>query len=720
MVDPTFSVTLLANEYRPLGLQIDEGTMTIHDIDPLGVVGTWNSSNPSQAVSAGDRILRVNGACSPPAIFDELLNGDQVRQISVLRHTKSSQDTGTGELNELSKLLQPDGEVSLEALLLGKTAAQEHAVQSNGEHRPQFSKEDPMPTSQHLDSACQGAGRCLEAFTSRAKARSSIGSTGTIMSDHLQIHGRNDRENLALELWRLRQALQNAEAERDAYKQEVQQLWATLTATEGELTTLRQAHAQGFLAAESRAKHDCEESQLQLSLMEKLEEAHFRLRSQGEGPDWEQRNLYEGKLENCIQKEQFIESHVAALQLENKHLMEEMAEHKAKPMTTNQKDRDNSKAKAECQALLAQMSRLQAENAGLKAKAERLASQERELVQLVAGLELRREERPSEELLISREAELCAELATANKLLATEEVVAQELNMEQQELRKSLQSESRSDYTLNKKTTLKALPHQLQNTILRQHRNLDQTRCSRSTEDLTAVETSLKKPDVSHAHAHHAHNSERRAGNSLGTSHDVPRLEVGPGMRSLGAALRVSSEPPRCASPRISAQAPTHSRGPSSPSPYTAFPYSVPAPTGPIMFAAPASPLHTSRSHVTSRSTQSLGVSVLPNTTNLVCGSPRSCNIREISPPHYRNSIHVSASASRVAASLTATAAPVSARAPLQHHHAGQPLQPKNSIASSSVKPSQCQNLNGTWRRQPPAVLLSKCTVEGNRLPWVD
>jgi len=105
-------------------------------------------------------------------------------------------------------------------LLLGKTAAQELAVQSNGEHRPQFSKEDPMPTSQHLDSACQGAGRCLEAFTSRAKARSSIGSTGTIMSDHLQSHGRNDRENLALELWRLRQALQNAEAERDAYKQE--------------------------------------------------------------------------------------------------------------------------------------------------------------------------------------------------------------------------------------------------------------------------------------------------------------------------------------------------------------------------------------------------------------------------------------------------------------------------------------------------------------------
>lgn len=69
---------------QELGLQVDQETLDIDDVEVGGLVAAWNESSPAQAVRAGDRIVEVNGQTTVAAIVAECQRA-HILTVAVLR-----------------------------------------------------------------------------------------------------------------------------------------------------------------------------------------------------------------------------------------------------------------------------------------------------------------------------------------------------------------------------------------------------------------------------------------------------------------------------------------------------------------------------------------------------------------------------------------------------------------------------------------------------------
>lgn len=80
----TFAVRLVQTADCELGLELDENTLTVLEVDASGLVADWNRRNPLAAILPGSRILSVNGESGTDKVLRRLVQ-DRVLQVVLSR-----------------------------------------------------------------------------------------------------------------------------------------------------------------------------------------------------------------------------------------------------------------------------------------------------------------------------------------------------------------------------------------------------------------------------------------------------------------------------------------------------------------------------------------------------------------------------------------------------------------------------------------------------------
>lgn len=85
MESSIFVVRLMQTAGCELGLELDESTLTVMEVDPSGLVADWNRANSSTPILPGSRILSVNGETGVDRVLSRLIQ-DHVLEIALSRH----------------------------------------------------------------------------------------------------------------------------------------------------------------------------------------------------------------------------------------------------------------------------------------------------------------------------------------------------------------------------------------------------------------------------------------------------------------------------------------------------------------------------------------------------------------------------------------------------------------------------------------------------------